>query len=107
MKFYIATDHAGFHYKAEVIEYVGEPVTKEDSESRAWDQYALHEEHGDAAVYAGAQSAGGVSRCTMDSDGSTDRAGDRTAIQDRASGPFAGWLYLWLPAPGDSKFHDP
>ena len=37
--------------ESEVIEYVGEPVNKEVSEDRAWDQYALHEEHGDAAVY--------------------------------------------------------
>ena len=35
---------------------------------------------GDIAVYAGAQSAGGVSRCTMDGDGGTDRTGDRTAV---------------------------
>ena len=37
--------------ETEVIEYVGEPVDKTISEDRAWDQYAKHEEHGDAAVY--------------------------------------------------------
>lgn len=37
--------------ETEVIEYVGEPVNKVVSEDRAWDQYARHEEHGDAAVY--------------------------------------------------------
>lgn len=37
--------------ESEIIEYVGEPVNKEDSENRAWDQYARAEEHGDAAVY--------------------------------------------------------
>ena len=62
---------------------------------------------GDAAVYAGAQSAGGIPWCTMDGDGSTDRAGDRATVQDWASGPFAGWLCLQLPAAGDAQFHDP
>ena len=62
---------------------------------------------GAAAIYAGAQSAGGVSRCTMDDDSWTDRVADRAAVQDRASGPFAGWLYLWLPAARDAQFHDP
>jgi SET domain-containing protein len=37
--------------ETEIIEYVGEPVNKVVSEDRAWDQYARHEEHGDAAVY--------------------------------------------------------
>lgn len=37
--------------ETEVIEYVGEPINKEVSEGRAWDQYARAEEHGDAAVY--------------------------------------------------------
>lgn len=37
--------------EAEVIEYVGEPINKDVSEDRAWDQYAKHEESGDAAVY--------------------------------------------------------
>ncbi len=37
--------------ETEVIEYVGEPINKEISEDRAWDQYARAEEHGDAAVY--------------------------------------------------------
>ena len=37
--------------ETEVIEYVGEPVNKEVSEDRAWDQYARYEEFGDAAVY--------------------------------------------------------
>lgn len=37
--------------ETEVIEYVGEPVNKDISEDRAWDQYAKYEEHGDAAVY--------------------------------------------------------
>ena len=35
----------------EVIEYVGEPVDKEESERRAWAQMAKAEETGDAAVY--------------------------------------------------------
>ncbi|BDS05787.1 SET domain-containing protein-lysine N-methyltransferase [Oceaniferula spumae] len=37
--------------ETEIIEYVGEPINKEISEDRAWDQYARAEEHGDAAVY--------------------------------------------------------
>ncbi|MBK1829481.1 SET domain-containing protein-lysine N-methyltransferase [Verrucomicrobiaceae bacterium R5-34] len=37
--------------ETEIIEYVGEPIDKEVSEDRAWDQYARAEEHGDAAVY--------------------------------------------------------
>ena len=37
--------------ETEIIEYVGEPINKEVSEDRAWEQYARHEEHGDAAVY--------------------------------------------------------
>ncbi len=37
--------------ETEIIEYVGEPIDKELSETRAWDQYALAEENGDAAVY--------------------------------------------------------
>jgi len=37
--------------ETEVIEYVGEPINKEISEERAWDQYAKSEENGDAAVY--------------------------------------------------------
>ncbi len=37
--------------ETEVIEYVGEPISKEESEARAWDQYARYEESGDAAVY--------------------------------------------------------
>ncbi len=37
--------------EVEVIEYVGEPINKETSEDRAWDQYAKSEENGDAAVY--------------------------------------------------------
>lgn len=37
--------------ETEIIEYVGEPINKEVSEDRAWDQYARAEEHGDAAVY--------------------------------------------------------
>lgn len=37
--------------ETEVIEYVGEPINKDVSEDRAWDQYAKHEELGDAAVY--------------------------------------------------------
>jgi len=34
-----------------VIQYVGEYIDKEDSEARAWEQFAKHEEQGDAAVY--------------------------------------------------------
>ncbi|GIT49661.1 MAG: hypothetical protein Ct9H300mP14_15890 [Gammaproteobacteria bacterium] len=49
---------------------------------------------GDAAIYAGAQSPGGISWCTMDDDSWTYRVSDRVAVQDRASGPFAGWLCL-------------
>lgn len=37
--------------ETEVIEYVGEPINKETSEGRAWEQYAKAEENGDAAVY--------------------------------------------------------
>ncbi len=37
--------------ESEVIEYVGEPIYKDISEDRAWEQYARAEEHGDAAVY--------------------------------------------------------
>lgn len=37
--------------ETEVIEYVGEPINKDISEDRAWDQYARAEQHGDAAVY--------------------------------------------------------
>ena len=37
--------------ETEIIEYVGEPINKEVSEDRAWEQYAVHEESGDAAVY--------------------------------------------------------
>ena len=37
--------------ETEIIEYVGEPINKDISEDRAWDQYARAEEHGDAAVY--------------------------------------------------------
>jgi len=37
--------------ETEVIEYVGEPINKELSETRAWDQYARAEEKGEAAVY--------------------------------------------------------
>lgn len=37
--------------EVEVIEYVGEPINKETSEGRAWEQYAKAEESGDAAVY--------------------------------------------------------
>ncbi|HCI92608.1 MAG TPA: SET domain-containing protein-lysine N-methyltransferase [Verrucomicrobiales bacterium] len=37
--------------ETEIIEYVGEPINKDTSEGRAWEQYALHEENGDAAVY--------------------------------------------------------
>jgi len=36
---------------ARVIEYVGEYISKEESERRAWDQFAKHEENNDAAVY--------------------------------------------------------
>ncbi|MBK1834223.1 SET domain-containing protein [Roseibacillus ishigakijimensis] len=35
----------------EIIEYVGEPVDKEESERRAWAQMAKAEKDGDAAVY--------------------------------------------------------
>ncbi len=35
----------------QVIEYVGEPIDKEESERRAWEQMARAEETGDAAVY--------------------------------------------------------
>ncbi len=35
----------------EVIEYVGEPIDKEESERRAWAQMAKAEKDGDAAVY--------------------------------------------------------
>ena len=35
----------------EVIEYVGEPIDKEESEKRAWAQMAVAEKTGDAAVY--------------------------------------------------------
>ena len=45
---YATTDIAK---ETEIIEYVGEPIDKEVSEDRAWDQYARAEEHGDAAVY--------------------------------------------------------
>jgi len=37
--------------EAQIIEYVGEYVDKEESETRAWDQFAKHEENNDAAVY--------------------------------------------------------
>lgn len=37
--------------EAQIIEYVGEYIDKEESETRAWDQYAKHEENNDAAVY--------------------------------------------------------
>ena len=37
--------------ETEIIEYIGEPIDKEVSEARAWDQYAIAEESGDAAVY--------------------------------------------------------
>ena len=37
--------------EAQIIEYVGEYINKEESESRAWDQYAKHEENNEAAVY--------------------------------------------------------
>lgn len=37
--------------EAEIIEYVGEYIDKEESEKRAWDQYAKHEANNDAAVY--------------------------------------------------------
>ena len=34
-----------------IIEYVGEYIDKNESEDRAWDQYAKHEENNEAAVY--------------------------------------------------------
>lgn len=37
--------------EAQIIEYVGEYIDKEESETRAWDQYAKHEESDEAAVY--------------------------------------------------------
>lgn len=37
--------------ESEIIEYVGEPINKDLSEDRAWEQYAKAEENGDAAVY--------------------------------------------------------
>lgn len=37
--------------EAQIIEYVGEYIDKEESEHRAWEQYAKHEEHNEAAVY--------------------------------------------------------
>ncbi|MBK1790175.1 SET domain-containing protein [Persicirhabdus sediminis] len=37
--------------ESQIIEYIGEPIDKEESEERAWDQYAKAEEKGEAAVY--------------------------------------------------------
>lgn len=37
--------------EAQIIEYVGEYIDKEESETRAWDQFAKHEENDEAAVY--------------------------------------------------------
>lgn len=37
--------------KTQIIEYLGEYVNKEDSNTRAWDQAAKAEESGEAAVY--------------------------------------------------------
>lgn len=37
--------------EAQIIEYVGEYIDKTESESRAWDQFAKHEENNEAAVY--------------------------------------------------------
>lgn len=37
--------------ETQIIEYIGEYVNKEESEKRAWDQAAVAEETGDAAVY--------------------------------------------------------
>ena len=37
--------------EAQIIEYVGEYINKEESETRSWDQFAKHEESNDAAVY--------------------------------------------------------
>lgn len=34
-----------------IIEYVGLRITKDESERRAWEQYARAEDHGEAAVY--------------------------------------------------------
>ena len=45
---YAATDIAN---ETQIIEYIGEYINKEESEQRAWDQAALAEESGDAAVY--------------------------------------------------------
>ena len=45
---YAAADIAN---ETQVIEYIGEYVDKDESEKRAWDQAAVAEETGDAAVY--------------------------------------------------------
>ncbi len=37
--------------ETQIIEYIGEYVEKDESEKRAWDQAAVAEEMGDAAVY--------------------------------------------------------
>ena len=42
---------ADIEKEAQVIEYIGEYVDKEESEKRAWDQAAVAQETGDAAVY--------------------------------------------------------
>ncbi|MFT5883130.1 MAG: hypothetical protein ACI9FG_001640 [Crocinitomicaceae bacterium] len=45
---YAAADIAN---ETQIIEYIGEYVDKDESEKRAWDQAAVAEETGDAAVY--------------------------------------------------------
>jgi hypothetical protein len=37
--------------ETQIIEYIGEYIDKDESEKRAWDQAAVAEETGDAAVY--------------------------------------------------------
>ncbi|MEO1858020.1 MAG: SET domain-containing protein-lysine N-methyltransferase [Rubritalea sp.] len=45
---YAATDISN---ETQIIEYIGEYVDKDESEKRAWDQAAVAEKTGDAAVY--------------------------------------------------------